>query len=209
MMVMKKIFYLALVAIVIVACKQSQEQKAEYLIKESLKKSLYKPETYKPVETKVDSAFAPYDDPAFFEELAELGEMNSEYEELESKAKHAKSSMAIWSGPYMSAYGRNEYQEAKSDYEEANAKLEKLKTKGRKQFKKIANMIQVSNKFIGYKAVHNYRADNNAGNTLIGNTIFFIDKNFEEITYSMEVDEYNQVQEAISSFKEQIEEEGE
>ena len=102
-----------------------------------------------------------------------------------------------------------EYQEAKSDYEEANAKLEKLKTKGRKQFEKIANMLQVSNKFIGYKAVHNYRADNNAGNTLIGNTIFFIDKNFEEITYSMEVDEYNQVQEAISSFKEQIEEEGE
>ena len=209
MMVMKKIFYLALVAIVMVACGQSQEQKAEYLIKESLKKSLYKPETYKPVETKVDSAFAPYDDPTFFEELAELGEMNSEYEELESKAKHAKSSMAIWSGPYMSAYGRNEYQEAKSDYEEANAKLEKLKTKGRKQFKKIANMLQVSNKFIGYKAVHNYRADNNAGNTLIGNTIFFIDKNFEEIKYSMEVDEYNQVQEAISSFKEQIEEEDE
>ena len=208
-MIMKKIFYLALVAIVMVACGQSQEQKAEYLIKESLKKSLYKPETYKPVETKVDSAFAPYDDPAFFEELAELGKMNSEYEELESKAKHAKSSMAIWSGPYMSAYGRNEYQEAKSDYEEANAKLEKLKTKGRKQFEKIANMLQVSNKFIGYKAVHNYRADNNAGNTLIGNTIFFIDKNFEEITYSMEVDEYNQVQEAISSFKEQIEEEGE
>lgn len=206
---MKKIFYLALIAIVMVACGQSQEQKAEYLIKESLKKSLYKPETYKPVETKVDSAFAPYDDPAFFEELAELGKINSEYEELESKAKHAKSSMAIWSGPYMSAYARNEYQEAKSDYEEANAKLEKLKAKGRKQFKKIANMLQVSNKFIGYKAVHNYRADNNAGNTLIGNTIFFIDKNFEEIKYSMEVDEYNQVQEAISSFKEQIEEEDE
>ena len=209
MVIMKKIFYLALVAIVMVACGQSQEQKAEYLIKESLKRSLYKPETYKPVETKVDSAFAPYDDPAIFEELAELGKINSEYEELESKAKHAKSSMAIWSGPYMSAYARNEYQEAKSDYEEANAKLEKLKTKGRKQLKKIANMLQVSNKFIGYKAVHNYRADNNAGNTLIGNTIFFIDKNFEEITYSMEVDEYNQVQEAISSFKEQIEEEGE
>ena len=208
-MIMKKIFYLALVAIVMVACGQSQEQKAESLIKENLKKSLFKPETYKSIETKVDSAFAPYDDPAFFEELAELGKMNSEYEELESKAKRAKSSMAIWSGPYMSAYGRNEYQEAKSEYEEANAKLEKLKTKGRKQFEKIANMLQESNKFIGYKAVHNYRADNNAGNTLIGNTIFFIDKNFEEITYSMEVDEYNQIQEAISSFKEQIEEKDE
>ena len=91
---MRKIFYLALIAVIMVACSQSQEQKAEALIKESLKKSLYKPETYKPVETKVDSAFAPYDDPAFFEELAELGKMNNEYAELEEKAKHAKSSMS-------------------------------------------------------------------------------------------------------------------
>ena len=206
---MKKIFYLALVAVIMVACGQSQEQKAEVLIKESLKKTLYKPETYKPVETKVDSAFAPYDDPAFFEELAELGKMNNEYAELEEKAKHAKSSMSIWSGPYQSAFGRNEYQEAKEEYEEANAKIEKLKTKGRKQYEKVAKMLQGERKFIGYKAVHNYRADNNAGNTLIGNTIFFIDENFTEIRYSLEVEEYNQIQEAISQFKEQIEEEEE
>ena len=203
---MRKIFYLALVAVVTAACVQSQEQKAEALIKESLKKSLYKPETYKPVETKVDSAFAPYDDPEFFEELAELGKMNSEYLELEENAKHAKSSMALWSGPYQTSYGRNEYQEAKEEYDEANAKMEKLKTKGRKQYEKVANMLQGSRKFIGFKAVHNYRANNNAGNTLIGNTIFFIDKNFEEVTYSMEVEEYTQMQEAISQFKEQIEE---
>ena len=203
---MKKIFYLALVAIVMVACGQSQEQMAEALIKESLKKSLYKPETYKPVETKADSAFAPYDDPAFFEELAELGKMNSEYADLEEKAKHAKSSMSIWSGPYQTSFGRNQYQEAKEEYDEANAKIEKLKTKGRKQYEKVANMLQGNRKFIGYKAIHNYRADNNAGNTLIGNTIFFIDKNFEEVTYSMEVEEYNQVQEAIEQLQEQLEE---
>lgn len=206
---MKKIFYLALIAVIMVACGQSQEQKAEALIKESLKKSLYKPETYKPVETKVDSAFAPYDDPAFFKELAELGKMNNEYAELEEKAKRAKSSMSIWSGPYQSTFGRNEYQEAKEEYEEANAKIEKLKTKGRKQYEKVAKMLQGERKFIGYKAVHNYRADNNAGNTLIGNTIFFIDENFTEIRYSLEVEEYNQLQEAISQFKEQIEEEEE
>ncbi|MBQ9666397.1 MAG: hypothetical protein IJV33_07990 [Bacteroidaceae bacterium] len=206
---MKKIFYLAFIAMVMVACDQSQEQKAEALIKENLKKSLYKPETYKPVETKVDSAFAPYDDPAFFEELAELGKMNSEYADLEEKAKDAKSSMSIWSGPYQTAYGRNEYQEAKEEYDEANAKMEKLKTKGRKQYEKVVKMLQGERKFIGYKAVHNYRADNNAGNTLIGNTIFFIDENFTEVRYSLEVEEYNQIQEAINQFKEQIEEEEE
>lgn len=203
---MKKILYLALVAVIMVACGLSQEKKAEALIKKSLIKTLYKPETYKPVETIVDSAFTPYDDPEFFEELAELGKLNSEYEELESKAKHAKSSMSIWSGPYQTSYSRNEYQEAKADYEEANAKIEKLNAKGRKQYERVANMLQESRKFIGYKATHNYRADNNAGNTLIGNTIFFIDKNFEEVTYSMEIEEYNKVQEAISKFKELLEE---
>lgn len=202
---MKKIFYMALVAVMMMACAQSKEQKAEALIKETLKKSLYKPETYKPIETKLDSAFTPYDDPEFFKELAELGKLNSEYQDLEEEAKHAKSSMSIWSGPYMSAYDRNEYQEAKADYEEAKAKIEKLKKKGRKQYEKVANMLG-GRKFIGYKAVHNYRADNNAGNTLIGNAIFFIDKNFKEITYSMEVEEYNQVQEAINQL---IEEEDE
>lgn len=206
---MKKIFYLALVAIIMVACGQSQEQKAEALIKESLKKSLYKPETYKSVETKVDSAFAPYDDPAFFEELAELGKMDNEYAELEEKAKSAKSSMSIWSGSLQSAFGRNEYQEAKKEYEEAIARIEKLKTKGRKQYEKVAKMLQGERKFIGYKAVHNYRADNNVGNTLIGNTIFFIDENFTEVRYSLEVEEYNQIQESISQLEEQMEEEEE
>lgn len=197
---------LALFVVIVVACGQSQEQKAERLIKESLKKSLYKPETYKPVETKVDSAFAPYDDPAFFEELAELGKMNSEYEELESEARRAKTSISIYSGPYQTSYEKNEYQEAKADYEKAKAKIEKLKKKGRKQYEKVEKMFHGSRKFIGYKAVHNYRADNNAGNTLIGNTIFFIDKNFEEVTYSMEVEEYNQIQEAIEQLQEQLEE---
>lgn len=203
---MKKFFYFAFFVAVLVSCSQSKEQKAEELIKDSLKKSLYKPETYKPVETKVDSAFAPYDDPALFEELAELGTLNSEYEDLEEKAKRAKSSMAIWSGPYQTAFGRNEYQEAKDEYDEANAEIEKLKTKGKKQYEKVVTMLQGERKFIGYKALHNYRADNNAGNTMIGNTIFFIDENFTEVQYSMEVEEYDQVQEAISQLEEQMEE---
>lgn len=203
---MKKFLYLAFIATVFIACSQSPEQKAEELIKESLKKSLFKPETYKPVDTKVDSAFAPFDDPDFYRELATLGQMNNEYWELEEKAKRAKSSMSIWADPYQTAFGKNQYQEAKEEYEEANAQIEKLKTKGIKQHDKVVSMIQNGKKFIGYKAVHNYRADNNAGNTLIGNTVFFIDKDFKEITFSLDVEEYNQIHENISQLIEQLEE---
>ena len=41
---------------------------------------------------------------------------------------------------------------------------------------------------------------------MIGNTVFFFDENFKEVTYYMDVEDYNQVKEAINQYKEQIEE---
>lgn len=201
---MKRILFVTFAIMALVAC-QSNEKKAEALVKAELMKSLYKPDSYKPIETTIDSAFAPYDDPAFIEAILDLGKMNIEYQELEEKVKRAKSSMAIWSGPYQSAFGRNEYHEAKDEYDEANTKIEKLKRKGKKQFEKVSTMLADERKFVGYLVTHNYRADNNAGNTLIGNSVFFVDKDLKEVKLSMDVEEYNQLQEAIKSFKEQLE----
>lgn len=203
---MKKLVFLLLFTSVFVACTQSPEQKAEVLIKECLKKYLYKPETYKPVDTRVDSAFAPYDNPALFEELKELGKLNSDYQELEDKVKESQRTMSIYSGSYMTDFGKNQYREAKSEYDDANAKIEKLREKGERQYEKVMKMIKANSYFIGYKAIHNYRADNNAGNTMIGNDIFFIDKDFKEITYEIPVEEYNQAQEAVKQLLEEYEE---
>ena len=205
---MKNYLYLALLAVVVVACGQSHEKKAEALIKKKKKKTLYKPETYKPVDTKVDSAFAPYDDPVFLEEIMEFGKLGEEHEFLERKAKSAKSSMSLWSGPYQTEYGRNNYRDAKEEFDDANSQLEKLKCKGIKLREKIVSKLNADRQFIGYKAVHNYRADNNAGNTLIGNTVFFIDKDFKEVLFRLDIEEYNGCQEAIKYIVEQLEEMG-
>jgi hypothetical protein len=115
------------------------------------------------------------------------------------KAKPAKLLMSKRSAPYRSSDGKDEYQEAKKVY---NAKIEEIKIKTRKQDEKIANMLLEDRKFLGYKAIHTYRAVNNAGNTFNGNTVFFIDKNFEKVVYSMDVEDYNQVQGAVKIFKE-------
>jgi hypothetical protein len=203
---MKNLFYLLLVVVIVVACGQSNEKKAEALIKEELKKSLYKPDTYKPIETKVDSAFAPYDDPNFFKLLEKMNELNSEYERLESKMKSSKSSMLLWSGSYQSAFDKNIYKEAKDKYEEAEASMEKLKVKIAERYKELISKIHAKREFIGYKVSHNYRADNNSGNTLIGNTIFFIDKDFKEVTYSIDDEDYNAVKDIIEQLEEHVKE---
>ncbi len=193
--------------IVVVACSQSPEQKAEALVKDSLKKTLFKPDTYKPVDTKLDSAYAPYDDPAFYKDLVELGGLNSEYEDLEEDVKQAKFSMALYGDSrHLTSLSKHEYEEAKIKYEEANEKIENLRKKGIKLTEKIVALLKEEPKFIGYKVLHNYRADTNSGMTTIGNTVFFVDENLTEVKFAMSLEEYNQTQEAIKHFLEEYEE---
>ena len=203
---MKKFILVFSVALLFISCGQSPEEKANALIKTELRKSLFKPDTYNPIETKLDSAFAPYDDPTLYKKLEELYKLASEAEDLDLKMKHAKSSMSIWSGPYSSSFSRNQYNEAKKDFNEAKSKLDKLKEKGQNKYNEITEILVQKPKFIGYLATHNYRADNNAGNTLIGNDVFFIDPEFKEVLFRCEIEEYNQYQEAIKQLQEEIQE---
>jgi len=116
---MKKNLLLGAVFITLFAsCNKSTEDKANALIKEDIKKILYHPETYAPAETQVDSAFTPFNDPEFYKKTAQLYKLGKTIDECNNNMKSAKSSMAIWSGPYQGTFGRNEYQEAKKEYNE-------------------------------------------------------------------------------------------
>jgi hypothetical protein len=56
---MKNLLFLVTVIAVFASCNNSPESKANDLIKEEMKKSLYHVDSYDPVETIVDSAFSP------------------------------------------------------------------------------------------------------------------------------------------------------
>ena len=203
---MKNLLYLFAFVLILSSCSKSPEEKANELIKTELRKSLFKPDTYNPIETKLDSAFTPYDDPVLFEKMTELVNLGVEIQGLDHDLKQAKSSMSIWSGPYIDSYGRNKYNEAKEEYEKANSKIEKLKEKGRKKLEEVIEILGHERKFIGYLATHNYRADNNAGNTLIGNSVFIIDKDLKIVLFSCELEEYNQIKRAIEELEEEMNE---
>lgn len=199
---MKKLLFLVIVIAVFASCNNSPESKANDLIKEEMKKTLYHVESYDPVETIVDSAFSPKDDPELIGLLRDLSELSRDLENYESKAKRAKSSMAIWSGPYQSEYDRVQYNEKKDEYDEASAKADKIKEKGRKLYANIYSKLKAQPKFIGFKAIHRYRAQNNAGQTVFGNTAFIIDDKFEKVLFSCEEEDYKQIQEAFNLFLE-------
>ena len=125
-----------------------------------------------------------------------------EIDNLERYMKSAKSSMS----KYQSALGRDEYNEAKKKYDDAYAKIEKIKEKGRRNVEDFINLISQEPIFIGFRAIHNYRADNNEGNTLIGNDVFILDPELKKVLFSCKIEKYNEIQKAIKKFQEQLEE---
>lgn len=195
---MKKImilFSMAMIMFCTQSCQKSPEAQAESLIENTLKKNLYHPESYEAVETQLDSAYAPFDDPKFYEKTLKLANYNSQAIELDKEMKEVKSSMAIYSGCY-NEFSRNEYQEAKEKYENIQAELETIKSKAEKLVEDIKADAQKSPSFIGFKAKHKYRVNNNAGNTVFGMQLFLFDKEISSIitSYDMDGEEYQIVQ---------------
>ncbi len=199
---MKKLFYIA--TILMAACTMSLDKKADSLIQDEMKKTLFHPESYDPIETIVDSAFAPDNDPALFERIAKIIQIGSEIESLEDEANNYRSTISIFSGPYVSEFGKNQKAEAQSKLDKTNAEIERQTSKAQKVGDEIKSMLSSDKKFIGFKANHSYRAKNNMGNVLLGRSIFIIDEPLEKIIFSCASEDYEQLQEAIEMIKERI-----
>ena len=202
---MKKVIYLALVAIVLVSCEKTPQQKAEALVEETVKKVLFKPDTYDPIETKLDSIVSPYNDPDFYKEVTNFSELLTEVSWCENGIKSAKKDMSFYDDSFSSSYFKSQYQEAKEKYEKAVNKYENLKEKIQKKYEGIAKKLKGEHAFSGYVIAHSFRANNNAGQTQIGNYIFFVDKNIENILYTLNDYEANEFAETIGQIREKME----
>ena len=75
---MKKLVLFALALFCMISCSQTPENKVSSLIRANIEKSLAHPDSYEAIETVVDSAFAPFDDPAFYQKTLEICLMNVE-----------------------------------------------------------------------------------------------------------------------------------
>lgn len=193
---MKKLFLFLVGFVILVSCNNSPEDKANTLIKKELNKVLYHAETYDPVETVLDSAFYPKDSPELYEKMEVLTKLSLDLEEQQVRAKSAKSSMALWDSPYQSAFGKNQYNEYKDEYEKASEEVATLISELAPKMQEFSAMLNEKPRFIGFKAFHTYRAQNNGGNVDFGHTYFLFDPKIENVLYSCEMEKYDEYQEA-------------
>lgn len=220
-LLMKKVFYLALLlfgSFGMFSCS-TPEGKAKALIKEHMKETLYHPESYECASLQLDSAFAPFCSPDFHKKLFEIKAVSEQLEncknEVESerrKALGAESSMSLWQGGW-SDFGGTQYRHYKAEYEEHMekmkeqiAKQEEIRSRLKSVYEEIKLEANQKPSFVGYFVAHRYRAKNNAGQTLLSDAVYIIDKDFSKIlmSYDPEGDDYKYVNEMIEMIKDDL-----
>ena len=178
---MKK--FLVVFAVIMTSCTLSNEDKAEKLVKETLKDYLYHPDSYEPIFTMVDSMFI---DATIIEPIMEISneikDLMYKINRCEREIESAESSMDIWApNSYSSQLSRGEYARAKKDKEEAQSNLNKYTNKLSAQFISLKENAAKYRKgeFTGWVVTHRFRSLNGAGSmTIPGEMIFFCDKEF-------------------------------
>lgn len=163
------IILLSAMSLVMTSCTHSNEEKAEELVKKTLKGYLYYPDSYVPISTKVDSMFV---DVTAIESIMKISD---NIKDLVAKISICKSKIKFTK---YSQCSREEYMRTKdktiSDLDKYTKKLSKQLTSLKESIAKYRK-----DEFTGWFVTHRFRCLNGTGSmTIPGEMIFFCDKEF-------------------------------
>lgn len=177
------------------------EEQGEALASEYVKKQLYHPDSYEPIECMVDTAYSPVETPATFEKLTRFADLYKNLQKLESSVKSKRDSYEMYKSHYndLRKYGLSDSY-AEYQYKSAKEELEKEQTKydeTLEKVQKLAEEIQVLNEQprtpCGWKVVHTYRAKTNGGMVISSGIYILTDNEFQNVILSLDEDQLNDI----------------
>ena len=197
---------LCAVALIMASCTLSNDEKAEKLVKETLKDYLYHPDSYEPISTRVDSMFI---DVTTIEPImkisGEISDLISKIDKCEMDIESAETSMNIYAPDgYSSRFTRGEYARAKKEKEEAQSDLDKYTKKLSGELTSLKEYVAKYHKgeFTGWAVSHRFRSLNIKGSMAIPeDMIFLCDKEFTTCD-SYEVDEFKEFAKTLKAIDE-------
>ena len=182
---MRHLFHILACLLLFVGC-QSKEDKANKLIDEYMFKHLHDYKSYEVVETTIDTLYnSPLTDLECINLAISANEHLEKCVDYSGDAERDDRSMDIWSGGWSST-SRSEYKKAYKSWlthkiGETQERIEYLKEL-KSIFKKAESLS--GKEQIGWIASHTFRSNTLAGNSSLGNYMFFIDKDFKTILAS-------------------------
>lgn len=190
------------------SCVKSNEERAEALIQEELKSSLYHPETYKAISTQVDSAFINFDTwDKIMENSNELKDLLLKNDRYARDIESSQSSMNTYApnGFYYDEYSRSRYNKYKNEITELQDKQKKINSKIDSIIREIRKLTQqfYSKEQTGWIIEHKFTSMNGANTvSLSGNVIFICDKDFKRCGSGIEKSDFERIFKFIKELSE-------
>ena len=209
---MKRTLLFIATSILLSACSETLNDKAEELIEKDMKQTLVNPSSYDGVETKTDSAFAPYDDPQIFSLFVDIARENvsintieQSIAELKTNMENAEKGMSLAKMKNDASY-KKKYDEFKRYYEECKKQIESIEPQMevitdriKEKVDKMNELSSAPRQFIGYKSTHRYSAKNKEGKELADSCYYLFDKNMSKVVLSLPLTNYNVMLQAIET----------
>lgn len=177
---------------ILMSCSLSTEEKAKRLSENKIKETLIIPESYDLASIELDSAFAPYDEPEFYDLTIEFAKDCVAIAEAQNDKQHARSSIALWGGPYQSSYDRVEQSNAREKFRKAKKTESDAIDHAKDIAEQMKEMFSKEPSFIGLKAKVKYRAKTNEGDIEMSTVKVLFDKDMTKVIdiYDMDSEEY-------------------
>lgn len=153
-------YSIALVVAILVlsACSQTSKSRAEEMLEEAVKPTLYDPESYESRGTHLDSAFAPLDSPELMDKVEKI-----QSDKNEMAALHAQLDSLLRT------------KVSKKEITKMTDKMESLSATIQKESVELIQFLQAPRKFIGFRAFHTYRAKIHSETPEVGRLIVYFD----------------------------------
>lgn len=198
-----KITFILGLTLLFMACK-TDEEKINSLISESVEYAYpnMKAKTFQIHETKVDSAFAPFDDPVVLEKMTEVEVIEKEIADCDYTIEQAQQMIRtrdkeLRSGD-LSAFHRAIFEDAEVDREKAIEQKATYQEKIAEKQQEIQEMLQVEQSFCGYKVFAAYSFEDGLGKQ-DQHTYFFLDKRQKSVVLTLSQASYDNFQSSLKA----------
>ncbi len=186
---MKQVIILIFIVPLLLSCGKSKESKAAAFAEKEVKKTLNYPESYESVELQVDSAFTSlYIDSEALQAAEKIVDLGNKINHAKSDYDSEKSTAALWSGPYMGAYGKEHVRQAKEKMAQAEEDIERYNKEIEENIEiiKRRNEEVVPGVFYGWGIAHRFRCANKQGEKSLYDILLICDKDFENLILTMD-----------------------
>lgn len=177
-----------------------RQNKAAAVARELVCQNLYFPDSYDPVEIRVDSLQYGYMSDLttvraavqLIDSLSILDRTENDYSNAEKKYLEAKNTLKVFGSSGVFWAHQREYNQAREEYNQVKTHISTLKN----DIEQLKNVIRKRDssqdgKFIGWQVYCRYRARTNNGTITFGNALFLLDKQMQNLCYRYSIDEGN------------------